>query len=576
MAGNSQVQEIKDRLNIVEVVSQYVKLTKAGKNYKGLSPFKKERTPSFMVSPERNSYYCFSTQKGGDAFSFIQEMEGVDFRGALKILADKAGVKLTQENPEARKRADRLHEVMEAAAKYFEEEFVKYPEAEKYLNGRGLLTKTIHEWRVGYAPSDWRPMRTHLQKLGFTDDEMLRGGLTKKPDAEGKGKEPYDRFRGRILFPITDTSERVVAFSGRLFPDDGSGKAPKYLNSPETELFEKGKILYGYTRAKSAIRKYNFSILVEGQMDLVMSHQGGFPNTVAASGTGLTDDHLTLLSRISNNIVMAFDADSAGVASAMRGTALALRRGMDVKIARVPSGKDPADAVKEDPNLWKQAVRESKHVVDFQLALLAEQGLDARTRELRVREAVLPFIKNIQSAIDQAHFVSKVAGFLGIREEAVWDELSKISATALPEMPKEESASVPLRPAQSQREKLERLIAAMLYLEAPKTTPAFDRELVTTRFGDIVGDEAVANLIALRAEDQESLFEAEQVLADSHPEDLIEHALDRLSGEIVRDQLRRIEQQVRDAEMLGKHSEVETLLREQQELSKRLAKGSKV
>lgn len=570
------MQEIKDRLNIVEVVSQYVKLTKAGKNYKGLSPFKKERTPSFMVSPERNSYYCFSTQKGGDAFSFIQEMEGVDFRGALKILADKAGVKLTQENPEARKRADRLHEVMEAAAKYFEEEFVRYPEAEKYLNGRGLQTKTIHEWRIGYAPSDWRPMRTHLQKLGFTDDEMLRGGLTKKPDAEGKGKEPYDRFRGRILFPVTDTSERVVAFSGRLFPDDGSGKAPKYLNSPETELFEKGKILYGYTKAKSAIRKYNFSILVEGQMDLVMSHQGGFPNTVAASGTGLTDDHLVLLSRISNNIVMAFDADSAGVASAMRGTALALRRGMDVKIARVPSGKDPADAVKEDPNLWKQAVRESKHVVDFQLALLAEQGLDARVRELRVREAVLPFIKNIQSAIDQAHFVSKVAGFLGIREEAVWDELSKISATALPEMPKEESVPASLRPAQSQREKLERLIGAMLYLEASKTTPAFDRELVTARFGDIVGDDAVASLIALRADDQESLFEAEQVLADSRPEDLIEHALDRLSSEIVRDQLRRIEQQVRDAEMLGKHGEVEILLREQQELSKRLAKGSKV
>jgi DNA primase len=316
MLSVNQVSEIKYRLNIVDVVSPYLKLTKAGKNYKGLSPFKKEKTPSFFVSPERNTYYCFSTQKGGDAFTFIQEMEGVDFRGALKVLAEKAGIELTPENPETRKKTDRLFAILEDAARFFEATYAKNDEAQKYLAGRGLLPKSAKEWRIGYAPNDWRVLREHLLKAGFTDFELGEVGLTKKSDDGASSREPYDRFRGRIMFPITDTSDRVVAFSGRLFPDDGSGKAPKYLNSPETPLFNKGAILYGYSKAKNAIRRYNFSIMVEGQMDLVMSHQGGFPNTVAVSGTGLTDQHLELLARLSKNVIMAFDADSAGIASA--------------------------------------------------------------------------------------------------------------------------------------------------------------------------------------------------------------------------------------------------------------------
>lgn len=577
MALSPQVQEIKNRLNIVDVVSQYVKLTKAGKNYKGLSPFKKEKTPSFFVSPERNSYYCFSTQKGGDAFSFIEEMEGVDFKGALKILAEKAGVKLTPENPETRKKTDRLYVLLDEATRLFEASYAKNADAQKYLSGRGLLEKTASAWRVGYAAKDWRVLREHFLQKGYTDQELLSVGLIKKSDEDGSSSEPYDRFRGRIMFPIFDTSERVVAYSGRLYPDDGSGKSPKYLNSPETELFNKSAILYGYSKAKNAIRRYNFSILVEGQMDLLMSHQGGFPNTVAVSGTGLTEQHLELLSRISKNVVMAFDADSAGIASATRGAILALQKGMDVKIASVPSGKDPADAVKEDPNLWKQAIRESKQVIDFHVARIASEGLAPREREMRVKEVVLPFIKSIASPLDQAHFVSKVATFLGVREEAVWDELQKVSANiVLPAVSGEIDEPSVRPPAINSEERIIRLIGALLFSESAKSDSIIDREAISSFFADIIGEDAVAGIVAGAEHDQEVLFEADQVLAGNRPIEVIDDMLERLHLMVLKEKLREKERKLRDAEASGEVAETERLLTEIHTLSKDLAKKPKI
>ncbi len=577
MAGNLQVQEIKERLNIVEVVGQYVKLTKAGKNYKGLSPFKKEKTPSFFVSPERNSYYCFSTQKGGDAFTFVQEMEGVDFKGALKILAEKAGIKLTPENPEERKKTDRLYVVMNEAVEFFVREYAENSDAKKYLAGRGLLEKTATEWKVGYAPKDWRILRTYLRGKGFTDEELLSVGLIKKSDEDGSNSEPYDRFRSRIMFPIFDTSDRVIAFSGRLFPDDHSGKAPKYLNSPETELFNKSAVLYGYSKAKNAIRRYNFSILVEGQMDLLMSHQGGFPNTVAVSGTGLTDQHLELLSRLSKNVVMAFDADSAGIASATRGAILALQKGMDVKIASVPSGKDPADAVKEDPNLWKQAIRESKQVIDFHIGRIAAENLPPREREMRTKEVVLPFIKSIASPLDQAHFVGKVSTFLGVREEAVWDELRTVSANVIQDTQSDEVSEPSARPpAINSRERIIRLIAALLFSESTKTEPAFDREAVSSLFANIIGEEKIATVVARAEDDAEALFEGDQVLSEKQPSPIIEEMLERLRVDVLKDTLREKERMLRDAEAAGEKGETERLLTEIHTLSKTLAKQAKI
>ena len=246
---STPVEQIKERLSILDVVGGYVKLTKSGKHYKGKSPFTNEKTPSFFVSPERGMYYCFSTSKGGDIFSFIEEMEGVDFRGALKVLAERAGVEITPEDPKARSERDTLYKILEEATLFFGIELSKNPSALTYLESRGVKDETKRLWRIGSAPAEWRSLRTHLLERGFSDIQLVAAGLTKEA---GACKEPYDVFRNRLMFPIADASGRVVAFSGR----DMSGEptAPKYVNSPETQLFEKSRILFGYDKAKNSFK----------------------------------------------------------------------------------------------------------------------------------------------------------------------------------------------------------------------------------------------------------------------------------------------------------------------------------
>ncbi len=290
---NSPVQQIKERLSIEEVVSSYIKLDRAGANLKARCPFHNEKTPSFFVSPDRGSYYCFGCGAKGDIFTFIEEFEGLDFKGALKILAERAGVPLVQYNKEKEGEKERLYKAMEEATKFFEKNLVENQEALKYLRERGLENKTIRDFRIGFVKNDWRELYSHLQMIGFTDIEIEKAGLAKKTE-----KGMYDRFRGRIMFPISDSSGRIIAFSGRILEDDG--KSAKYLNSPETPIFNKSSVLFGIDKAKDSIRKNNFSILVEGQMDLILSHQAGFKNTVASSGTAMTDSILSKENIINN------------------------------------------------------------------------------------------------------------------------------------------------------------------------------------------------------------------------------------------------------------------------------------
>src|SRR3990167_4585111 len=299
---SSTIEKIKDCLNIVDVVSQYIKLEKAGNNLKAKCPFHNEKTPSFFVSPIRNSYYCFGCNASGDIFSFVENFEGVNF--------------------------------MEEACLFFEKNLQSDSNnnIRKYLKKRGLDEETIKKWKVGYSASSWSGLYDYLKKTFVTAD-IEKAGLIKK--SEEKNNNYYDRFRDRIMFPILDGSGRIIAFSGRIFKEDG--KNAKYINSPETPLFSKSKILYGYDKAKFAIRKLNFSIIVEGQMDLLASHYVGFANTVAASGTALSVEQLNLLRRLSNNIVMAFDSDSAGLASSGKSAMLALSLGMDVKVLAKPT-----------------------------------------------------------------------------------------------------------------------------------------------------------------------------------------------------------------------------------------------
>jgi DNA primase len=415
------VELIKERINVLDLVSSYVKLHKAGKHWKGRSPFTNEKTPSFFVSPERGMYYCFSSGKGGDIFTFVQEMEGVDFRGALTILAERAGIELVPERPEDRTLRETLFAIMEEATTFYRDQLSKHGEEQAYLRERGVSEVSEKVWHIGYAPDEWRSVRTHLISRGFTPEHILLAGLTKQ--AEGSG-EAYDVFRNRIMFPIRDASGRTVGFSGR----DRSGEvnAPKYVNSPESQLFEKSRILFGYDKAKHGIRTLDFTLVVEGQFDLVLSHQAGYSNTVAISGTAMTPSHIELIGRLSKNAVLALDADRAGLASAKRSAALMLERDMDVKVARIQGGKDPADLVRESPALLKEIVRDATHVIPFLLGVLSREESDERTFKLRVRQEVVPFVTSLPNRIDAEHFEGVIAESLHTTKDAIHFEVERV------------------------------------------------------------------------------------------------------------------------------------------------------
>lgn len=399
-------------------------------------------------------------------FTFIEEMEGVDFKGALRLLADKAGVELTPEAPGARDERERVYEALTAAADYFTSVLKERPDARAYLLSRGLTEETIESWSLGYAPKEWRALHEHLTAEGFAEGILERAGLVKKPDSPesgvslesrvslemrderlevgGKSKESetlnsqlstpdsrasraYDRFRGRIMFPIRDVSGRVIAFSGRIFEDDSAHPQAKYLNSPETPVFDKSRALYGIDRAREGIRRLGAPILVEGQVDLLMAHQAGFGNVIATSGTAFTEGHAELLKRYSSNLLISYDGDRAGIAAAGRAASIALGVGMDVKVAKLPPGVDPADLIKEDAPAFKEAVKGALHIVDFYLAHIADAKYDPRTFRLEVSRTVLPYVALIQNAIDRAHFVKRVAETLGVAEDAVIAEVKKLA-----------------------------------------------------------------------------------------------------------------------------------------------------
>jgi DNA primase len=437
---NDAVEQIKSRLNIIDVITPYVPLQKAGKHFKACCPFHQEKTPSFNVSPERGMYHCYGCGAGGDIFTFVQAIEGVDFKEALKILAEKANVELKPVSPEKKSERDRLYEVMEEVTKYYESQLKQNQSAYQYVIDRGVIEATIGAWRIGFAPgppsAGWTETKDFMRAKGFTDTELIRAGLLKLSD---KGKEPYDVFRNRIMFPIFDSNGRVVAFSGRTLEKDV--EVPKYVNSPETDLFKKSEILYGYHKAKHGIRQLDFSMIVEGQFDVVMSHQAGYGNTVAVSGTALTAEHVKLLERLSNKVVLALDSDKAGLAAVRKGADLMLRRGLDVKVANLEGGKDPADLVKKDVKEFKKFIGHSVHVIDFLLSKLVADGLDERTTKLRARDEILPYIILLPNYIDQDHFEGRVAETLGTTKDAIHFEVERLRELSLHDSEKASSGA---------------------------------------------------------------------------------------------------------------------------------------
>lgn len=384
----TDIQAIKDRIDIVQFIGEYLPMKKAGANWKAVCPFHNEKSPSFMVHPEKQIWHCFGCGKGGDIFTFVQEMESLEFIEALKLLAKRAGVEVKLDRGESNQsQRNRLLEINSMAAYFFHHVLLELPGAENarhYLDDRQLKKQTILDWQVGYAPDQWELLTKYLLKKGFGIDDLVLSGLTiKREGADARtGRGFYDRFRGRIMFPICDPHANVVGFTGRILVEtENSGG--KYVNTPETLLYEKSRILYGIQRAKTEIKSKDLAVLVEGQMDVIACHQAGMTNVVAASGTALTFEQIKLLKRYTNNIAMAFDADSAGERAGKRGIQIAVEEGMKVKVIVIPAGagKDADECLKKNPQVWFEAVQSAQDVMDWYFNITLRGGRSKQNRK---------------------------------------------------------------------------------------------------------------------------------------------------------------------------------------------------
>lgn len=413
------VSEIKSRLSIEDVVGEYVQLKRAGSNYKGLSPFNSEKTPSFMVSPEKGIWHDFSSGKGGDIFSFIMETEGLDFKEALELLARKANIDLEQFREKGSGRQsinkNRLYEANEAACKFYQVQFSKNKLALEYVFGQRKFTKQIAlDFRLGYSPNNGSALIDYLKKQGFQDKEITLAGLTAKAYRGGV----QDMFRGRLMIPLSDQQGRVIGFTARQL--DSNPNAPKYINTPQTALYDKSRHIYGLHLAKDALRKEGFAVLVEGNLDVIASHQAGVLNAVATAGTALTEQHLKGISRFTGDIRLAFDQDKAGQNATERAIPIASKVGVQLSIITIPDGKDPDELVKKDPKLWQAAVKKSDYIVDWVInRYLGIMDISLAPEKRRFSDTVLNIVKLLDDSVERDHYVTKLAKILEVSEDAL-------------------------------------------------------------------------------------------------------------------------------------------------------------
>lgn len=411
------VELIKEKLDVATVVRGYIELIPAGRNFKARCPFHGEKTPSFVVTPDRGSWKCFGCGKGGDIFSFIQEYEHVEFVDALRLLAEKAGVELRHVSPAEERFTGVLYRANAAAAEFFRKQVTgEIPVT--YLAERGILPEAADFFDIGWAPPEPNLLAQHLQREGFDPEDLVRSGLVIKTEYGLR-----DRFRARLMFPIWSSLGKPVAFTGRIHPDFDTGNLGKYVNSPETPIFSKGKVLYGYGKTKEAIRQSGRVLLVEGQVDAVACWQAGVKNVVALSGTALTSDHVSLLVRSAPALDLAFDADDAGWAAAEKAAALALGAGLEVRIVRWPDGKDAADLALEDPDAVVTASSSGVPVIEAWVERLIAAGTNFRSNAaVSVLRRILVLLMRIQSPVQRAEWLQYLSRKTGLTEGVLQEE----------------------------------------------------------------------------------------------------------------------------------------------------------
>ena len=444
----SVIDEVKQRTDIVEVVSQYTSLTKSGRTLKALCPFHSEKHPSFFVYPEQQSWHCFGAcNTGGDAFSFIMKKEGIDFGEALRLLAQRAGVTIStrpEREAEGKEKA-KLYQINEAAAQYFHNLLVNSSAGEKvrnYVASRGFASKTISDFQLGFSPNSWEALKQYLLERDYTESELLEAGLV----VEAEGGKTHDRFRNRLMFPIFDNKGRTIGFGARVLDDS----LPKYLNSPQTPIFDKSSSLYGINLAATAIRQQGLAVIVEGYMDVITAHQNGFSNVVASMGTSVTEKQVSTLKRLSKNIALALDADTAGDEAMLRCVGYENTLDAEIKVIILPRERDPDDVIKEDTKTWQNLLEEALPVVDYTFNMVTSK-LDlatARDKSLAA-DKLLPIIAEIKDSIRQDHYLTKLSKLTGTSYRRLETALTRIKPDRRAKGPKSEAVKRAVQPLRS-------------------------------------------------------------------------------------------------------------------------------
>ncbi len=607
----SQKDEIKDKLDIVEVIGQYVKLQKAGSSFKGLCPFHHDKTPSFFVSPPRQIWHCFGCGAGGDIFTFIMKMENVDFPTALRMLAEKAGVKLRFENPQRRSEKEKLIQINESASQFFEKNLWQNQEVLKYLQKRGLEEDIIKLFHLGWAPDDWRSLLNYLTKKDYRVADVIAAGLAinkeepteisnRTQKRESKIENCYDRFRSRIMFPINDSVGHHCGFTGRVL----KGKDPmktvrdieqvgKYVNTPQSLIFNKSMLLYGLFQSKKYLHDEGCTLLVEGQMDFLAAWQAGIKNVVATSGTALTDSHLNLLKRYNKNLVLGFDMDEAGEKAAERSIDLALAKDMEVKILLLPQEKDLADYLlkKENHEKLKKLIGQAEPVMEFYFSRAKEQG-DKNTisGKKNIASYFLPRIKKLSNALERSFWIEKMSHYLELPARALEDELNNLTLESHNQL--DENDSLKAMPSvQSRIDILVEKILALLVTHFSLKELALPYEpyfpdsqqqifqliksshdkssFLKENISQLEIDESLVdqiNQLALRGDYESEMLEQYQVSVEEE----LKNELKELKTEAVKGKLKNLGSDITEAEKNGDRNKIKKLMKQFDQLSKKL------
>jgi DNA primase len=499
-----EVAQVKERLDVAEVLGSYLELKQSGRNLKASCPFHHEKTASFMVSPEKNIWHCFGCGEGGDIFKFVMKMEGLDFPQALEKLARQAGVELKARGrgPSSQLK-DRLFAAAELAAKYYQVSLTKNPRALEYLlKQRQLTRETVLAFRLGYAPEDWTAVSDFLRKKGFTPQEINQAGLANTGGRSGL----YDLFRGRVMFPVLDAQDRPVGFSARVL--DAAASGGKYINTPQTPIYDKSRVIFGLSQARDAIRENDEVVLVEGNMDVISSHQAGAKQVIAASGTALTLEQLKALGRLTKNIKLAFDQDAAGLVATERAIELSQKLGLNLRVV-AHSAKDPDELIKKDVTAWQKAIKEAPYVIDYLFERFSkEYDLASALGKKQFSDRLAPTLRRLADAVEKDHYLQLLAEKIGGDMEAVKAKVE--AATAKPT----KEAVTPPTPQRVQKKSSQELVEEALLalnLVYPETRISlddlraedFDHPDRQTIFTELIKGKAKADEIAKLLPDKE-------------------------------------------------------------------------